>query len=273
MIPTAKGALSRLRVSAKLLIQSPKWHRQRLSTTNPLRDTKPTTPPPSTSTSTPTTPIQPSSDKHHDLPTFLAYAAATNLPATRTVFVGTHYEYTVAASLSRLGFTLTRTGRASDLGVDLLGHWTLPCFTIPARVLLQCKALAEGPRPRHVRELEGAFVGAPAGWRARGDVLGLLAATREATRGVREALGRSRWPLGFVMVRTDGRVEQLLWNRKAAEMGLEGVGVTIRYLPMEEGGDGGVAREVVLTWKGEVLDAQKAAEDVEEETKSDTAIS
>jgi len=124
------------------------------------------------------------------------------------------------------------------------------------RVLLQCKARSGPLNPSHLRELEGAFAGAPAGWRGEG-VLGLLVANREATRGMREALGRSELPLGYVMVTSgEGRVVQFVWNQEAARRGLEGIGVTNRYLGDTGNGRGngdGVEREIVLTWNGWAL--------------------
>src|SRR6266480_4757653 len=142
--------------------------------------------------------ITPGSDHHNSLPTFIAYAKRTNLSQSSTVYVGTHYEYLVQSALTRLNFTLTRTGSGNDHGIDLLGHWHVPSLpaSAPMRVLLQCKARSAPLGPSHVRELEGAFAGAPAGWRGEG-VLGLLVANREATRGMREALGRSGLPLGY----------------------------------------------------------------------------
>ncbi|KAH0390391.1 hypothetical protein KCU89_g15644, partial [Aureobasidium melanogenum] len=58
---------------------------------------------------------------HTSLSEFLDYADAANLSPASTVYRGTHYEYTVAEALERLAFSLTRVGRASDLGIDLLG--------------------------------------------------------------------------------------------------------------------------------------------------------
>ena len=97
-------------------------------------------------------------------------------------------------------------------------------------------------------------------------MIGLLAAPGQATKGVREALGRSRLPLGFLMLEPDGGVRQFLWNRVASELGLDGVGVRLRYCrdavvkdgEEKGGGDGhghgqGVRGEVVLTWRGELL--------------------
>jgi len=75
-------------------------------------------------------------------------------------------------------------------------------------------------------------------------------------------MGRSRWPMGFLKVGLDGKIEQLLWNRSAANIGLEGVGVVVRHGPgrvevEREVGDEvekgeGLEREVVLTWHGDV---------------------
>ncbi|OMP82097.1 Required for respiratory growth protein 7, mitochondrial [Diplodia seriata] len=265
-------------------------------------------------TSAPTEPaIAPGSEHHHDLPSFLAYASRVNLEPNRSVYVGTHYEYTVAATLKRLGFRLTRTGRASDFGIDLLGTWHLPIpkttrtkrriavasdngaggdddssrsrdgSQAPLRVLVQCKASNTILNPKNVRELEGAFTGAPARWREE-DFLGLLATTKKATKGVMEALGRSRWPMGFLKVEPDGRVEQFLWNASARARGLEGLGVTLRYMVDERNEDGQVKSDIALTWLGRPLpyvDLTEEAEalpalqmkiaDIVEEEASDTA--
>ncbi|KAL1840550.1 hypothetical protein VTJ49DRAFT_324 [Mycothermus thermophilus] len=208
----------------------------------------------------------PASAPHHTgLPSFLAYAERTNLDPSSTVYVGTHFEYTVQLALARFGLDLRRVGGASDCGIDLLGTWALPfpsshssslsgaaAALSPLRVLAQCKAV-QRPGPHFIRELEGAFVGAPAGWRAwtesgrGGGILGLLVAEKPATKGIREALARSRWPMGFVACSRVGEVSQFLWNRRAEEEGLEGFGVAVRYVD----GDSGGKKEVVLTWKGE----------------------
>ncbi|KAH6631682.1 hypothetical protein F5144DRAFT_228589 [Chaetomium tenue] len=198
---------------------------------------------------------------HHDsLPTFLAYAARTGLDPHSTVYVGTHFEYTVLDTLSRYGLALRRVGGAYDGGIDLLGVWALPIPVsspgpgpISLRVLGQCKAVQKSG-PRLVRELEGAFVNAPAGWRGSG-VVGLLVTQTHATKGTREALARSRWPMGFVACSREGVVEQFLWNRRAEEEGLEGLGVGTRY-----GGGGGGEKELVLTWKGRNLPYVRAEE-------------
>lgn len=211
----------------------------------------------STTSSGPETPhplSQPTSNtpNHHDLPSFLSYAARIGLDPTSTVYVGTHYEYTVQTALRRLRLSLTRVGGRSDAGIDLLGHWHLPPDSPhPLRVLVQCKALKDKAKPNLVRELGGMFAGAPAGWRSD-RVLGMLVSPREATRGLREAMGKSAWPLVWAMVGLEGGVRQCLWNQRAVEVGLVGVGVTVRYLP-SEGGEG-VKSEVALTWKGEVME-------------------
>ena len=192
---------------------------------------------------------------HHDLSSFLSYAERTALSPKSTVYVGTHYEYTVQSALAPHGFALHRVGGASDRGIDLVGTWALPPLPGPAlRVIVQCKALAS-PRPASVRELEGAFVGAPAGWR-RGEgaegsnVVGLLVAPGPSTKGVRDAIGRSRWPMGFVSCAQEtGVVRQFIWNQAAVREGLEGVGVAVRH--DESGGE----PRLVLTWKGRPIAA------------------
>ncbi|KAI0152205.1 hypothetical protein F4776DRAFT_17400 [Hypoxylon sp. NC0597] len=204
-----------------------------------------------------------SSSEHHDLASYAAYAARTGLDVTSKTYLGTRYEYAVAAALSTLGFTLRRVGGRDDCGIDLIGTWMVPSSSPsssstasnPLRVLVQCKASASQSTrigPQHVRELEGAFAGAPPGWRSssssRGsNVVGFLVAQKPATKGVRDALGRSRWPMGYVSCSQDGRLEQMLWNRRAEEEGLEGLGVGVRFC---EDGEGRSEQRLVLTWKG-----------------------
>ncbi|OTA97285.1 hypothetical protein M434DRAFT_44101, partial [Hypoxylon sp. CO27-5] len=190
-----------------------------------------------------------SSSEHHDLASYAAYAARTGLDLTSKTYLGTRYEYAVAAALSTLGFTLRRVGGRDDCGIDLLGTWAVPSHspsstpnaskTNPLRVLAQCKASASQSTrigPQHVRELEGAFAGAPPGWRSSSSssssgssIVGFLVAQKPATKGVRDALARSRWPMGYVSCTEDGKLEQMLWNRRAEEEGLEGLGVGVRF--------------------------------------------
>ncbi|KAH9871077.1 hypothetical protein J1614_006651 [Plenodomus biglobosus] len=172
----------------------------------------------------------PGSAHHNSLPTFLAYAKRVNLTPEKTVYVGTHYEYITALALLRLGFSLLRIGRANDAGIDLIGHWVLAPLREPLPVIVQCKSRRMPLNPMHVRELEGSFQGTPADWKKK-DVLGLLVTTHKATKGMLEALGQSRWPMGFVLVSREGLVQQFVWNRAASEKGLEGVGVTVRHTP------------------------------------------
>ena len=187
------------------------------------------------------------SPNHHDLPSFLEYASRTEMDPKSTTYVGTHYEYTVENALERLGMSLKRIGGKSDYGIDLLGTWPVPSAPQPLKVLIQCKAFARKIEPSQARELEGAFVGAPTGWRGSG-VLGLLVSQKSATKGVREALGRSRWPMGYVLCETDGKILQMLWNRRADQEGLEGIDVSLKYA----GGDK-TEKEVVLMWKGDPI--------------------
>ncbi|KAJ9131548.1 hypothetical protein NKR23_g11707 [Pleurostoma richardsiae] len=187
---------------------------------------------------------EPPTTNHHDLPSFLAYADRSGLDPASTVYVGTRYEYTIADTLARYGFSLRRVGGHSDFGIDLLGTWSVPSAPQPLRVLVQCKALARKIGPHLIRELEGAFAGAPVGWRGSG-VLGLLVTERPATKGVRDSLGRSRWPMAFVSCSRAGHVRQMLWNHPAEEQGLDGLGAGTRYVPGRED-----EADLLLTWKG-----------------------
>ncbi|KAH7328351.1 hypothetical protein B0I35DRAFT_16025 [Stachybotrys elegans] len=190
---------------------------------------------------------QASTTQHTDLTTFLQYAQRSGLDEKSSVYVGTYYEYAVAAALSRYGFALKRIGGASDLGTDLLGEWKPARTRSPAmRVLLQCKAGAQKPKPQWIRELEGAFAGAPAGWRGAG-VLGFLVGEQPATKGVRESMSRSRWPLGYLCCSREGVLRQMLWNARAEAEGLEGFGVATRH------GDAGGEERLVLVRNGKVL--------------------
>ncbi|KAK3398650.1 hypothetical protein B0T20DRAFT_214775 [Sordaria brevicollis] len=169
------------------------------------------------------------SSNHHDLASFLQYAKRTGLGQETTIFVGTHYEYTVASLLAAYGFSLNRVGGQHDFGIDLLGTWDVPTSERPVKVIVQCKAI-QNTRPHLIRELEGAFVGAPVGWRGS-EVFGVLVASKIATKGTRDALARSRWPLVFIGCSREGKVEQLLWNHRAEQEGLQGLGVKVEGLP------------------------------------------
>ena len=169
------------------------------------------------------------------------------MDSTSTVYIGTHYEYIVQSALKGFAMSLKRNGGKSDYGIDLLGTWSLPSMPHPLKVLIQCKGHAGKISPSLARELEGAFVGAPPGWRGS-SVLALLVSQNVATKGMREALGRSRWPMGYVYCSREGKVLQMLWNKRAAQEGLEGIGIGVRYA-----GEGPNERHVILTWQGNVL--------------------
>jgi hypothetical protein len=187
-----------------------------------------------------------SATQHSDLNSFLEYAKRVSLDEKSTTFTGTRYEYLVAERLARYGFSLKRVGGASDFGIDLLGDWTIPSTSQTVRVFIQCKGGYQKTGPHFIRELEGSFVGAPPGWRGSG-VLGLLVTERRATKGVRDALGRSRSPMGYFCCTADGVVKQMQWNQRAEEEGLVGVDVALKR-GSEEGED-----EVVLVKNGEPL--------------------
>lgn len=180
---------------------------------------------------------------HHDLSSFLEYANRKELDPNSSVYVGTHYEYTVANTLAKYGFSLRRTGGRLDGGIDLIGIWSVPSAPWPLTVFLQCKA--GGKRgPNLIRELEGSFDGAPAGWRGNG-VMGLLVTQQPATPSVRECLGRSRQPMGFISCARSGQMEQFLWNARAQDEGLEGLGVTVRHARTNDR-----PADLVLIWRG-----------------------
>ncbi|KAL7784904.1 hypothetical protein V8C37DRAFT_395070 [Trichoderma ceciliae] len=188
-----------------------------------------------------------SATQHSDLNSFLDYANHIGLDEKSTTFAGTRYEYLIAQRLARYGFSLKRVGGASDFGIDLLGDWTIPSTCQPVKVLVQCKAGVQRTGPHFIRELEGSFGSAPPGWRGPG-VLGLLVTERKATKGVRGALGRSQFPMGYFCCSGDGVVKQMLWNQRAEEEGLEGVDVGLRSW-----GSGEEDSEVVLIKGGEPL--------------------
>jgi hypothetical protein len=143
--------------------------------------------------------------------------------------------------------SLKRIGGRSDHGIDLLGTWTLPSHSQSLKVLIQCKVLDRKITPDRARELEGAFVGAPTGWRGSG-VLAFLVSQTPASKGVREAIGRSRYPMGYALCSANGKILQMFWNRRAEHGGLEGIGTVLKYA-----GEGPNEKEVVLTWKGDII--------------------
>lgn len=196
-----------------------------------------------------------------DLPNYLT----TITTRTDSTYQGTRYEYTALACLHRLGFTLSHNGGANDKGIDLIGTWTLPSSPSPSsqtpstppspptlKVLIQCKSTISKILPSAMRELEGAFAGAPFEWRGPQGVVAFLVARKPPTRGVMAAMARSRWPMGFITLESEdrekageGRVVQMTWNRRAEDEGLAGVGIVLRY-----SGNGEGERVVALTWKG-----------------------
>jgi hypothetical protein len=189
--------------------------------------------------------IYPTSNaRHHDLDSFLLYAKRHGLNPSSTVYVGTRYEYTVRQSLKRLGFSLQHSGGASDGGIDLLGEWKLGVANINMRVLIQCKALAKRAGPNLVRELEGAFNGVPAGWQGHG-LMAILASHKPATKGMREALAKSTKPLGCITCTPDGHVLQMLWNKRAEDEGLLGVGIGVKHVEDSPG-----EYAIQLLWNG-----------------------
>ncbi|KAJ5539476.1 hypothetical protein N7513_007808 [Penicillium frequentans] len=201
----------------------------------------------------------PPSQHHNSLSQFLTYATRISLPETSTVYVGTHYEYTVLKSLRRYALALHRIGGRDDAGIDLVGTWHLPTHerSRALRVVVQCKALKTKLGPNIVRELEGTLRQAPVGWRT-GQTVGVLVSPREATKGVRDALARSSFPLFWMMVERDGTLRQALWNARAERLGLGALGIETRYTSTD-GSE--LLKEVVLTWDGSDIPDMDAVED------------
>lgn len=162
---------------------------------------------------------------HSSLSTFLEHAHRVRLTPTTQVFLGSRYEYLTQEKLASYGFELLRTGKAGDRGVDLAGYWHLPDpghaqgagITQKLRVLVQCKRLKgkKGLQPSAVRELEGAFLGAPAGWRSE-DVLGVMVSTKPATKGVVTALSASKRGLIWICME-----EREIDSAESTESGLQ----------------------------------------------------
>lgn len=166
------------------------------------------------------------SDEHHDLQSFLAFAERKKLNQETAVYKGTYYEYLVMETLKSFGFHLERTGKSNDKGIDLLGHWSLPGAPYEIKVIVQCK-VSRG-LPSAVRELEGAYAGAPSGW--TGDnVLALLSSSKPLTKGVLDGVQRSPSALGALHIDPEGLARQFIWNAIAGQKGLAGVGVTTKY--------------------------------------------
>lgn len=117
-------------------------------------------------------------------------------------------------------------------------------------MLVQCKAYVGKVSPEWVRELEGVKAGAREGWRGEGAV-GVLCGKVPATKGVREAVRRARTGVVWVCVEdcggVRGVVRQVLWNERVGALGVDGMGVGVRY----GGAEGeGREKESVLFWKG-----------------------
>ncbi|MDI1485356.1 MAG: hypothetical protein OHK93_000493 [Ramalina farinacea] len=203
---------------------------------------------------------------HHHLPPALKppYQAPTTTTTSplSTTAIGTNYERLALLALQPLAFDLRRVGGRADKGIDLIGTWRLPPSSpfhpkaggaIEARssldipVIAQCKAHASTPHPAWVRELEGALAAAPGG------SFGVLVSKGKATPGVREAVMRAEGRgLVWVQMGGEGRVGQVLWNRRVGEVVGKGWGVGVVYSPVE----GGVGRELRLMYEGRVWEPE-----------------
>ncbi|KAL9114450.1 MAG: hypothetical protein Q9227_001531 [Pyrenula ochraceoflavens] len=203
-------------------------------------------------------------NNHHDIQSFLKYAEGVGLSPSSSVYTGTHYEYTAQATLRGHGFVLQRLGGSNDYGIDLAGFWHVPTLPEPLKVIVQCKNSIRKLLPKMVRELEGGFTGAPPGWRGEG-VLAALVSPLPTTKGVRDAMARSYNPILWLTMASDGTndgqgaIKQILWNRAATDLGLEGLKVVTKY-----GEDLSKQPNASIEWEGKSVNKFKF-EDVKKE--------
>lgn len=112
-----------------------------------------------------------------------------------------------------------------------------------------------------MRELEGSFRQSPGDKTTTtsndnavgGGKVGILVSTREATKGVRDAMARSAYPLMWMMVERNGALQQALWNAKVEELGLGALGVEVQYGADGSGSDSTTKGNIALTWDGEEI--------------------
>ena len=124
---------------------------------------------------------------------------------------------------------------------------------------MQCKSFKTKLGPNLVRELEGSFRQSPGDKTTTsndntvggGGKVGILVSTREATKGVRDAMARSAYPLMWMMVERNGALQQALWNAKVEELGLGALGVEVQY--GVGGPDSTTKGNIALTWDGEEI--------------------
>ncbi|PUU82017.1 hypothetical protein B9Z19DRAFT_1076007 [Tuber borchii] len=120
--------------------------------------------------------------------------------------------------------SLERTGGSGDKGADLLGTWTIP--NLPSEqsqkprvydALVQCKCTKIGPAA--IRELDGTVLS------KRPETVGILAAPKHCSPGIRKHMAMSPRPLMYLCLRKKkGIVEQIIWNTPASVL-LPGMGV------------------------------------------------
>lgn len=109
-----------------------------------------------------------------------------------------------------------------------------------------------GPVPRHASDALRMY-----GTDGEGTVtesMALLITPLKATKGMRDAMGRSRWPMAYAMINEDGWIQQFLWNRRSADNGLEGLQAETMYRSdLNESKSDEITKvtpEVILTWEG-----------------------
>ncbi|KAF8249789.1 hypothetical protein K440DRAFT_620192 [Wilcoxina mikolae CBS 423.85] len=158
-----------------------------------------------------------------------------------------------------MGMNLVRVGGRDDRGLDICGTWSPP--TSPGlprpklQVYVQCKAERTRTGPKYLRELEGTL-----GISSTPDTppIGILAATRPCTPGLRKHMLLSRMPLAYCCIAPydqGGYVRQFLWNGEVGRLIGRGVGATTRYIREDGNREGKEIRmEAVLTVDGQIVD-------------------
>ena len=205
------------RLKGSLLIRNTRFHSKRTLKTVPL-------------------------SSHDSLESFQAYARSTSLSTSSTYYVGTLYEYTVAAVLARYNLVLHRCGGGDDKGIDLRGSWALPSGDkLP--VIAQCKAESRKLGPRHVREIEGASL-----MESR-DTLAILVTLLDYTKAAQRQVMSSSRPLALCVINQNARLSHMVWNAPATELIGPGLSVQTRHFAS----DIDVPQELVLTYEGRLL--------------------
>lgn len=189
---------------------------------------------------------------HHDLPSWLEHVKCEGIDISRGLHKGTNFEYSTQNGLQLYSFQLTRVGGRNDLGIDLIGTWTLPSAPYELKVLVQCKAYEASPA--HVRELQSAF--ANSAIHGGSHSIALLVSSKPATKGVLNAVQQCPRPMAFVYMSSDGLLQQFVINDVGMQATLSGLSTRETLVPMAEGRIKKLVRgtrfkrAIALCWQG-----------------------